>query len=73
MDFQERESARIDLIILVKDTGIGIKKEDFEKLFESFQRLEEKRNRTIEGTGLGLNLTKRLIEMMGGMLTVPCR
>lgn len=73
MDFQERESARIDLIILVKDTGIGIKKEDFEKLFESFQRLEEKHNRTIEGTGLGLNLTKRLIEMMGGMLTVPCR
>lgn len=73
MDFQEQESARIDLIILVKDTGIGIKKEDFEKLFESFQRLEEKRNRTIEGTGLGLNLTERLIEMMGGMLTVPCR
>lgn len=70
MDFQEQESARIDLIILVKDTGIGIKKEDFEKLFESFQRLEEKRNRTIEGTGLGLNLTKRLIEMMGGTLTV---
>lgn len=70
MDFEEQESARIDLIILVKDTGIGIKKEDFEKLFESFQRLEEKRNRTIEGTGLGLNLTKRLIEMMGGTLTV---
>lgn len=70
MDFQERESARIDLNILVKDTGIGIKKEDFEKLFESFQRLEERRNRTIEGTGLGLNLTKRLIEMMGGTLTV---
>lgn len=39
----------------------------------AIQRLEEKRNRTIEGTGLGLNLTKRLIEMMGGMLTVPCR
>lgn len=70
MDFEEQESARINLIILVKDTGIGIKKEDFEKLFESFQRLEEKRNRTIEGTGLGLNLTKRLIEMMGGTLTV---
>lgn len=70
MDLQEREGAQIDLIIQVKDTGIGIKKEDFEKLFESFQRLEEKRNRTIEGTGLGLNLTKRLIEMMGGTLTV---
>lgn len=70
MDFQEREGAQIELIIQVKDMGIGIKKEDFEKLFESFQRLEEKRNRTIEGTGLGLNLTKRLIEVMGGTLTV---
>lgn len=70
MDFKEREGARAELIIQVKDTGIGIKQEDFEKLFESFQRLEEKRNRTIEGTGLGLNLTKRLIEMMGGTLAV---
>lgn len=70
MNFQERESAQIDLIIQVKDTGIGIKQEDFGKLFESFQRLEEKRNRTIQGTGLGLNLTKRLIEMMGGTLDV---
>lgn len=70
VDFKERAEARIDLIIQVKDTGIGIRQEDFEKLFESFQRLEEKRNRTIEGTGLGLNLTKRLTEMMGGTLTV---
>lgn len=70
MDYEEREETQIDLIIQVKDTGIGIKQEDFEKLFESFQRLEEKRNRTIEGTGLGLNLTKRLIEMMDGTLSV---
>lgn len=70
VDFKEWAEARIDLIIQVKDTGIGIRQEDFEKLFESFQRLEEKRNRTIEGTGLGLNLTKRLTEMMGGTLTV---
>lgn len=70
MDFEERKETQIDLIIQVKDTGIGIKQEDFGKLFDSFQRLEEKRNRTIEGTGLGLNLTKRLIEMMGGTLTV---
>ena len=70
MDFQEREGAQIDLIIQVKDTGIGIKQEDFEKLFESFQRLEEKRNRTIQGTGLGLNLTKHLVEMMDGTLNV---
>lgn len=70
MDYKEREEAQIDLMIQVKDTGIGIRQEDFEKLFDSFQRLEEKRNRTIEGTGLGLNLTKHLTEMMGGTLTV---
>ncbi len=57
---------QIILTIAVKDTGIGIQKEDMEKLFDSFTRIEENRNRNIEGTGLGLNLTKRLVEMMGG-------
>ena len=54
------------LVIAVKATGIGIRQEDLDKLFQSFTRIEEKRNRNIEGTGLGLNLTKRLVEMMGG-------
>ena len=57
---------QIMLTIQVKDTGIGIREEDLEKLFHSFTRIEEKRNRNIEGTGLGLNLTKNLVEMMGG-------
>lgn len=70
MDYEDREEAWINLIIQVKDTGIGIKQEDFDKLFDSFQRLEEKRNLTIEGTGLGLNLTQRLVKMMSGTLTV---
>ena len=52
------------------DTGIGIKKEDIAKLFESFTRIEEKRNRNIEGTGLGLNLTKNLVDLMNGEVTV---
>ncbi|MGN0480891.1 MAG: ATP-binding protein, partial [Lachnospiraceae bacterium] len=56
----------IKLVIVVKDTGIGIRQEDLQKLFSSFTRLEERRNRNIEGTGLGLNLTKRLVDMMGG-------
>lgn len=60
----------INLIISVKDTGIGIREEDREKLFMSFQRLEEKRNRNIEGTGLGLNLTKRLVDLMNGEIHV---
>lgn len=54
----------------VEDTGIGIKKEDLEKLFDSFKRLEEDRNRYIEGTGLGLNITKQLVELMGGTIEV---
>ncbi len=54
----------------VKDTGMGIKEEDLEKLFSSFQRLDETRNRNIEGTGLGLNITKQLAELMGGSIRV---
>lgn len=60
----------INLIIAVHDTGIGIRSEDIDKLFMTFQRLEEKRNRNIEGTGLGLNLTKRLVDLMNGDIQV---
>ena len=58
------------LIICVSDTGMGIKEEDMDKLFSSFQRLDETKNRNIEGTGLGLNITKQLVEMMGGRINV---
>lgn len=58
------------LIISVKDTGRGIKKEDMDKLFTKFQRLDEDRNTTIEGTGLGLAITKQLVEMMNGQIVV---
>lgn len=54
----------------VEDTGIGIKPEDMEKLFGSFRRLEEEKNRYIQGTGLGLNITKQLAELMGGYIVV---
>ncbi|MCR4818466.1 MAG: response regulator [Fretibacterium sp.] len=54
----------------VSDTGIGIRPEDIEKLFTEFERIEEKRNRSIAGLGLGLNITKRLLEMMGSKLKV---
>lgn len=60
----------VNVIIAVQDTGIGIRSEDIDKLFMTFQRLEEKRNRNIEGTGLGLNLTKRLVDLMGGDIQV---
>lgn len=56
------------LVINVRDSGVGIKEEDKEKLFESFQRLDELKNRHVEGTGLGLHITYRLVDMMGGRI-----
>ncbi len=61
------------LIISVKDTGRGIKKEDVDKLFTKFERLDVERNTTIEGTGLGLAITKKLTDMMGGKINVQSR
>ncbi len=58
------------LSVSVKDTGIGIKEEDLERLFSKFERIEEKRNRNIAGTGLGMNITKSLLELMGSSLEV---
>ncbi len=58
------------LMVCVKDTGIGIKAEDMDKLFSEFTRIEEKRNRNIEGTGLGMNITEHLLELMDSSLHV---
>lgn len=58
------------LKISVKDTGIGIKEEDLEKLFDNFQRLDLNKNRSVEGTGLGLAITHSLTERMGGRIEV---
>ncbi|MBR1442337.1 MAG: response regulator, partial [Firmicutes bacterium] len=54
----------------VEDTGIGIKEEDIPKLFVEYERIEESRNRNIEGTGLGMNITLRLLHLMGSKLEV---
>ena len=64
----DRNSVMLD--VSVSDTGIGIKKEDIPKLFDEFERIEEKRNRNIEGTGLGINITQKLLTMMGSSLQV---
>ena len=56
------------LILSVSDTGMGIKQEDKERLYESFMRLELEKNRHIEGTGLGLNITKQLVDNMKGKI-----
>ena len=60
----------IYLRVAVQDTGIGIKEEDMEKLFVEFERIEEKRNRNIEGTGLGMAITLNLLKMMGSTMQV---
>lgn len=59
-----------NLIISVQDSGRGIKQEDIDKLFNKFERLGVEKNTTTEGTGLGLAITKKLVEMMGGKITV---
>jgi len=59
-----------NLIVSVKDTGLGIKKENIERLFHKFDRLDVERNTTTEGTGLGLAITKQLVEKMGGKINV---
>ena len=70
MDYVRIAPDKIELHICVEDTGIGIKKEDKEKLFQSFQQLDSKRNRNIEGTGLGLAISKQLLHLMNGEIWV---
>jgi len=67
----EKTSANGFLLrIDVKDTGMGIRKENIPYLFNSFKRVEEQENKTIEGTGLGLAISKQLMDLMGGRITV---
>ncbi|MBD5487374.1 MAG: DegV family EDD domain-containing protein [Lachnospiraceae bacterium] len=61
---------QIMLRISVTDTGMGIRKESLDDLFSSFKRVDESDNRHIEGTGLGLNISRQLMEMMGGRIYV---
>ena len=68
--YERQSDEQLLLKISVHDTGIGIRKEDMGKLFESFQRLDEEKNRNIEGTGLGMNITMSLLKMMGGDMEV---
>jgi len=58
------------LAITVRDTGLGVKKEDMPRLFQAFEQLDKTKNRNVVGTGLGLPICKSLVEMMGGEITV---
>ena len=68
--FEKMDEKRIRLRFSVKDTGIGIKPEDLPKLGQAFQRIEEERNATIEGTGLGMNITQRLLQLMHSQMEI---
>lgn len=70
VSFKRENLGQARLIFRVSDTGIGIKDEDKEKLFNAFSQADTKKSRTIQGTGLGLVITKRLAEMMGGSVTM---
>jgi len=58
------------LCFAVEDTGQGMKPEDQKRLFSEYSRFNAETNRATEGTGLGLNITKKLVEIMGGTITV---
>lgn len=69
----EKATDKPDSVILkisIADTGIGIKPEDMDKLFKAFERIEEKRNRNIEGTGLGMTIAQSFLAKMGSQLEV---
>ena len=68
--FKNIDEENIELIVSVKDTGIGISEENKKYLFDSFKRIDERSNRNIEGTGLGLAITQKFTEMMGGTIEV---
>ena len=69
IDWERYEDAA-KLTIKVKDTGIGIKEEDLSNIFNTFERVDVQKNHTIEGAGLGLPICYKLLEMMGGTISV---
>ena len=64
------DGGTVVLLFEVEDTGIGIRQEDLPKLYTEFERIEEDRNRSIEGTGLGMSITLQLLSLMGSRLQV---
>lgn len=64
------DERNVYITFCVKDTGIGIKKEDMPKLFGEFERIEEERNKNVEGTGLGMSITKQFLKLMDSKIEV---
>ncbi|GHV92901.1 hypothetical protein AGMMS50268_34040 [Spirochaetia bacterium] len=67
---EDAAAEKINLVLEVSDTGMGIKPEDIKKLFGKFEQVDTRKNRGIEGTGLGLAISRNLCRLMGGDITV---
>lgn len=59
-----------NLVFRIQDTGVGIKQENIEKIFEDFKQVDSGRNRGVEGTGLGLSITRHFVQLMKGSIEV---
>lgn len=70
LSWKKHKKNEIILEISVEDTGIGVKESDIEKIFDTFSRIDMEANRSEDGSGLGLAVTSKLVEMMGGKLQV---
>ncbi|WP_242826974.1 hybrid sensor histidine kinase/response regulator [Butyrivibrio sp. MC2013] len=68
VSMDERQDDKAVVRFSVKDTGMGVRQEDMDKLFAAYERLDEEKNSNIQGTGLGLDISRRFAELMGGRL-----
>ena len=66
----DREKNKCSVYISVEDTGVGIAKDKLDKIFEAFERLDEDKNSSVQGTGLGLHISHQFCHILGGELKV---
>ena len=67
---RDRVGSSVRLVFIVQDTGIGIRQEDMGRLFDKFERLDLERNSTVEGSGLGLTIARKMLDLMNGTISV---
>ena len=73
VEWSSKDAKTALLTIAVKDSGIGIREEDLDDIFDKFKRFDAERNSKIEGTGLGMNITAQLLELMNGEIFVKSK
>ena len=67
---RDRAGSTVRLVFIVEDSGIGIRQEDMGRLFDKFERLDMEHNSTVEGSGLGLTITRKMLDLMNGTVSV---